>query len=978
MDHSTLGSYSTSSAQSPTHYRLVQQLEQATTVEEHHQILLRCLEGLRASWKRRQPKPSKARHDLVLLLYCRQQRLASNQNNAAQRAARESEAAWALPTAVMLAGAGNGSLKDRQIGYRASAELFTTKTHPLKMLLINTIQSDLYTHPLTAGAEARYSLALRAIAAPTLVSPELLSAVRERVLEMLSSHGFSEPTRRLALEALLSLVRVTQGSLPATEPSSLILESRRAVLTLLLPPPPSSPSSSSSTSSKRRSRRSSPSPPSLNLLAGLSSAVVPSSPIYPVLPTELDCLRIQLAILREVLDFPPEGTHAERPGWHGTRGRWAVAKVLDALRAELEGHAAVQEERLGNVKDEVEKVVWQVVDGLLSCEGELPTALLFSALRLLPYLPTPSAPVSASTLSRLLSHIHISLLHPTSSTVQLFALRSLALLPPSSWAFQPEDSDPNNDSKGKGKGRATPGATNEWGESAWRAILSGLDSPDSSLRKATLALLAKVDSGLVKLHYDRLLASLSLTDGGSEVSTVSLAYSTATVRSKKMKREVLERLLETLPFPPPSASAPVLPASTAATPRAESTSSLPPPTALLNLLDSLSSRLSLPTNAVLPELLLPVLDVFTYEEDETKRGAFARELLKADEGKAWKKSVMAGLWVAGTVHALVGGTEEGDDEIVEAMDGLAKWLANEDGSAPSDLLPLLSEPFLFALLRLVSLSSDPSPAVLASLHSHLSVAASSASPDVVQLFELVLSATSPQPSTAIKAALAVSGRETRRKTLAEFSEALLSALDPARTVESTSDAYHDYPSSPSTAQSGFEPNPSASPALHCSYPPSSSSPSSISSSPLSPHSLAPLSPPSASSTAAARAREQRDLLRERADRGGTGVRGNETIGVQSSMGAQEGEHTELGLLMEGMAIGESGQEKEGDGDEEEREFARGASTPRAAGRIGPVGVREMGRTREDSGTSEEGEPPNELLLNLSPTSSDLLDPFRAY
>lgn len=57
---------------------------------------------------------SKARHDLVLLLYCREQRFFSMTLSVEQR--ELFGGGWALPTAVMLAGGGGGGMSERVLG----------------------------------------------------------------------------------------------------------------------------------------------------------------------------------------------------------------------------------------------------------------------------------------------------------------------------------------------------------------------------------------------------------------------------------------------------------------------------------------------------------------------------------------------------------------------------------------------------------------------------------------------------------------------------------------------------------------------------------------------------------------------------------------------------------------------------------------------------------------------------------------------
>jgi len=157
-----LGSYSSSTALSPQHYKLVHQVEQACTAEvspssssaespelmrplrpqDTNRVLLDCLVTIKTSWAKRAPSPvrphsprpltpkhppltrvgdartqSTARHDLVLVLYARSQRAQPLARPLDPVAEELFEAAWALPVAVKLAGgAGRADLTNRNLG----------------------------------------------------------------------------------------------------------------------------------------------------------------------------------------------------------------------------------------------------------------------------------------------------------------------------------------------------------------------------------------------------------------------------------------------------------------------------------------------------------------------------------------------------------------------------------------------------------------------------------------------------------------------------------------------------------------------------------------------------------------------------------------------------------------------------------------------------------------------------------------------
>lgn len=377
--------------------------------------------------------------------------------------------------------------------------------------------------------------------------------------------------------------------------------------------------------------------------------------------------------------------------YKGVGGGWALSTVLNALRAELvtaraseggvnapEGAVAL----LGQTVEALLKVGSDFSNGpsssLLSLAGSFDqflvvTALVVSALRVLHLLPfiTPDP----AFLPPLLRHVHSSLLHPPSPASSLFALRALTLLPPSTWAVPPSASS------------SSPLYTDaEWGEPAWRTLLGGVDHPDSAIRRATFALLAQVDSSLVKMHYERLLKSTALPSSSTAASNSSVGDGGGSGRKTTTRRRMIPLLLEVLPYLPTSSST----TSSSSTTPAPSVDplvppSLPPPSALLQLFAAPELALK-PTN-VLPEIVLPILDAFRYEEDAEKRRRFAKELFEGGgDGASWKTSATVGLLVAGTVHALTSVVRDAEAE--KAVVDLAEWLSRSDGAYS---FPLLSE-----------------------------------------------------------------------------------------------------------------------------------------------------------------------------------------------------------------------------------------------------------------------------------------------
>lgn len=246
-----------------------------------------------------------------------------------------------------------------------------------------SLAQDLYTPTGAHKAEARWAGALRAAANPSLASPELAPAIRERVIEFLLDPSYplvcsctrekaqvltftpsSDPIRRLALEALLSLLRCAHD-IDSARSASLVAEARDVVLSLVLPPPPSL--SSSGRSRPRSSSRHAPL--SLSLLAALASALSPSSPLYPVLSEARQRVQLLVELCQRVL-AASEGDDARRTRFKGVKGMWATERALKALRDELAQGEGKGEELDAQLEEEVAALVWEVVGKMLETANE--------------------------------------------------------------------------------------------------------------------------------------------------------------------------------------------------------------------------------------------------------------------------------------------------------------------------------------------------------------------------------------------------------------------------------------------------------------------------------------------------------------------------------------------------------------------------------------------------------------------------------
>jgi hypothetical protein len=179
------------------------------------------------------------------------------------------------------------------------------------------------------------------------------------------------------------------------------------------------------------------------------------------------------------------------------------------------------------------------------------------------------------------------------------------------------------------------------------------------------------------LHYERLIASLAEDHASESATNLSSGGGGSRKGWAKQRDQVVGRLLELLPFLPhdtidSSSTTPLL----ALPPR------LPPVPALLALLSR--SELDISTTPPLSSLVLPVLSSF-HHAAPGQQIHFARQLV-FDAEERWKKTLVAGLWVAGTAHVLR------DDEAERATERAIHWLASgelrafaKSRCAPADL-----------------------------------------------------------------------------------------------------------------------------------------------------------------------------------------------------------------------------------------------------------------------------------------------------
>ncbi|GAA5905031.1 uncharacterized protein JCM6883_004944 [Sporobolomyces salmoneus] len=798
---SALGPYSTSSALSTTHYKLVEALERARSPSKHDSILDTCLLKFKDKWSRSSPKPSQAYKDLVLILYCHSHRLEA-------RDERLEKQEWVLLNAVRLAGSiGVGTIRQRQLGYRACIELFPVESsdgsHPLKLLLINTIRSDLYAEEYDAKLSIqRWKLALRAIASENLVTAELVAAVEERLFELLlrNEEDSSQGIRTLALEALASLIKVTKNG-----SSNLLNRTRDTVRQLLLATLPISPSDDtsdavSSTSSSRRqldfrsfassslllpsparsprqrlrSDLTTPAPLLASFHLALMSHLSPSSTLHPISPSRNERLRFTIPLLDKYVDQITERN--ERSDMNMSRSRLgsgnekrsnATGKSFAIglerflrIRGKMFVHGRrtslhSSETGSGNVMDKEEET--RVEEEIKARLQVLLVNVLKDRTLILSLVRTMSTITDShfapAILSPILSYLHESLLSSSDPNTRLSTLKILSLLPVDSWTGVEHPS--SGVAGGKGKGKAIEPAG--WGEESWRIILNGLRVRDENLRKTTIELLASVDRSILSLHYNQLLSTLEPTQTIQQQSNIIL------------------RLLELLPhIPSPSTGSTGAPRHPSTHPR------LPSPEQLVDLLQS--PNLDLDATSVIPDLVLKVLNDFRYHLSPDERTKFARALWETSKrgGSSWRNNLMLGLLLAGIVHSVVIDAEE--IEGLEMAKELSQW--HVDDKVDPQLKAMLSEPFLFALLRITSLSLRlPTSQVqvstaISEIRDTLSLLSSTATPPHYLDDQLLATALRALETDENLEQLRAIGLSTKDDSLADFGQALSRGFEP--------------------------------------------------------------------------------------------------------------------------------------------------------------------------------------------------------
>ncbi|GAA5957659.1 hypothetical protein JCM3765_001470 [Sporobolomyces pararoseus] len=1000
---SALGPYSTSSALSTTHYKLAEALESARSLSEHDRILDECLHKIRNRWSRTLPKPSQAYNDLVLILFCRSQR-----NDPTEP--REERQEWVLLGSVRLAGSiGVGSIGERQLGYRACMELFPPNSssfpnsHPLKLLLINTIRSDLYAQDYDSKISLqRIKMALRAISSDALATQELVAAVEERLFELLlltTQEAGSTGIRELALEALVSLAQNTSNS-----SSNLLNRTRETVLRLLLSasifstsvqpqdqskdPLASSTSfsaysrsryeldsdlsSQSFVSSSTLSRSPRPRNRQISALDRLSTSfhlrlishLSPTSALYPISASPLEGLQLFLPLLDKFVDTVSEKmqdvnasismnrssvlSNGKRSGFGKSYG-FELERLLRVLEETL-SHKCVSEEEYSdeerqetyNVIEEVKARMEVILMNLLRARihsRESKNALILSLVRTISLLaPTTLASNSnfaPGILSPLFEYLSTSLIGSVSqasfdSNARSFVLKTLVLLPIEAWTGAESVPPTTHREKGKGKAReAGLDSMDTWGPESWRIIFDGLRDRDENLRRTTIQLLSRVDQHLLKLQYSKLVDSVP------------------SARSEQAQTNLYRQLLELLPYLS-SPNSEKLSARSLISP-----SRFTPPDRLVDLLRT--PTLTITPVTIIPDLVLGVLNDFRYHFSSDEQQRFAMELWKlgnreAVDGNAfnWKENVMLGLLVAGTIHSASAGTETSEPgESLRMAEELSQWLT--DSHVNREVKEMLSEPFLFALLRIVSLSLPTSPpetirstlkpeieSKLSSIKESISLLSTSTTDRTLDATLLDIAQRALESEESLSRLSRV-GNRTDKESLADFGQALSKAFS----LDSNLD--HDQHHFASSATSNTKYQDSLTSRRISDSNSNASSDSTIG------EKRGEARIEEISRSIAALKREQAELRRERQDRGGTTNSGNgkvESLMEQDTLGGRGTERKDIFSVS----------------DEEEVDEEADGSVDRE---------RETTFSTDGNGGNE---PPSSLLIELTET----LDPFHIH
>ncbi|KAK4704902.1 hypothetical protein P7C70_g1311, partial [Phenoliferia sp. Uapishka_3] len=688
-------SYASSSALSPAHYRLVKGTDAAQPDELVHRIAHE-VDGITRRLQSSNQSSAKAiKTDLVMALYC--QSISPTPLNMD----------GIIPAALKLAGGGGGARSDattlehRKFGYTACDQLFTEAPHSLKLLIINTIRSDLYVPAHHPQAQLRWSMALRAASSPRLITPELIPVISDRLQELFSDHRSSASIKRLVLATLLSLVRLDFAS-----GGSLISTTRRLVLDALAP----------------RKLHLDP-----YLLSALVNACRIKSPIYPISSSAI----IVGHYLDVLLDITGGEWKEKKWSYHGVQCGWLSNTVLEGMAELINGEET--HDRTSN--DQITRAVLAFLDPILS-SVDLAFGLLLSAISCFSTLPSTAfddlEPSDASTLSRTLQTIR-SHLDSKNPNLRILALKCLERLPKGLWEDQGNEL---------------------WGGKAWKRILSGLDNKDENLRIATLRLVHHMGPALAELHRSRLLKALSSHPAPTTSSLIS------------SHSKILSLLLET------SSILDTNPQSWA--------------NRVLEIIETANLE-----SEVLSPVVVKTVDRFGDVDDEWKKG-FGEELWMGN----WRKSLTGAALVAATIG--LGNT--GEERRAEFVEGLARFVANEDGPASPRFLDPLKGPFLLSILRLLSNLPSSYTAPILDLLNPLTTTGTD---DVQQLLSLLSLCST---SSLAQGNLHSSALDKRNSTLPGFYEALLEYFGDGLTLQDDIGARGEWSGSDARVAEGFEKN----------------------------------------------------------------------------------------------------------------------------------------------------------------------------
>ncbi|GAA5981544.1 hypothetical protein JCM5350_004625 [Sporobolomyces pararoseus] len=543
----------------------------------------------------------------------------------------------------------------------------------------------------------------------------------------------------------------------------------------------------------------------------LVSQLSPSSELYPISSSRLEQLKLFLPLLDQFVNTISEkmqdvdasvsmgkssalengklSNFGKSFGFELERLLKVLHEALEDSRKSEEEHPEEERQETGDVMEEVKARLEVILINLLRTRPRtrgLKNALILSLVQTISLVSPSSSGFQSEfapgTLLPLLEYLNASLFESVSqdsfdTNVRLFVLRTLILLPIEAWTGAESASTTLDRDKGKGKAKeAVRDSNNCWGHESWRIIFDGLRDRDETLRKATIHLLSRVDRNLLNLQYSKLLDTIPSSP------------------LEQARSKLLLQLLELLPYTSSSTSDP-LPSQILISP-----SRFISPDRLVELLRN--PTLDITPKQVIPDLVLKVLYEFRYHFSPAEQRRFAMELWKLGESKAvagndwsWRGNIMFGLLMAGTIHSAAAGKEMSESGgSVKMAEELSRWLT--DDQVDREVKEMLSEPFLFALLRIVALSFQSTSSERASsrLNPETSPGIASIQDSISNLATKTTQALDPSLLSIARRALESEeslsklsrvGEKTETESLAEFGQALSRAF----TLESTFD-YH--------------------------------------------------------------------------------------------------------------------------------------------------------------------------------------------